>query len=285
MPEIKDSPTVSVIIPTYNRARLVGRAIQSVLNQTYQNFELIVIDDGSTDNTEEVVKGFRDERLHYIRLSEGSGGSAVPRNTGLKTARGEYIAILDDDDSWLDEAKVKEQVEFLNAHPDYMLVGTNLVVVDGNGTELGRSFLLEKDDEIRGRLLEQNCFRHSSVMYRKAAAMVFSGYSQVKGLHYAHYSNDYELWLKLGTVGKFSNLPIYGVNYTASSRSISAKNGIILCLNDINLISKFKDKYPNYWRAFGFRSVGLFKILLQVISNVPPFSCLKGLLKSRYLIF
>jgi len=94
------TPTVSVIIPTYNRAHLVGRAIRSVLNQTFQDFEIIVVDDGSTDNTEEVVKGFNDPRIRYIRHEENHGGSAA-RNTGICAARGEYIAFLDADDEWL----------------------------------------------------------------------------------------------------------------------------------------------------------------------------------------
>lgn len=78
-----EGPTVSVVIPTYNRAHLVSRAIQSVLNQTYQDFELIVVDDASTDNTEEVVKDFKDNRIRYIYHDENKGGAAA-RNTGVK---------------------------------------------------------------------------------------------------------------------------------------------------------------------------------------------------------
>lgn len=94
-------PEVSVIIPTYNRAHLLPRTIGSVLNQEYKDFEIIVVDDGSTDNTPEVIKGFRDERLRYIRLPENSGWSSKPRNVGLSGARGRYLAFLDSDDEWL----------------------------------------------------------------------------------------------------------------------------------------------------------------------------------------
>ena len=109
MTEIKSNPTVSVIISTYNRAHLIGRAIQSVLDQTYQDFEIIVVDDASTDNTEEVVSNFDDERIRYIRLKENSGTSATPRNTAIKIARGKYIAFQDSDDEWLPE-KLKKQI-------------------------------------------------------------------------------------------------------------------------------------------------------------------------------
>ena len=94
------SVTVSVIIPTYNRAHLVGRAIRSVLNQTYQDFEIIVVDDCSTDNTEEIVKGFNDHRIRYMRHDRNRGGSAA-RNTGIKASQGKYIAFLDSDDERL----------------------------------------------------------------------------------------------------------------------------------------------------------------------------------------
>ena len=102
-------PIVSVIIPTYNRAHLISGAIQSVLDQTYQDFELIVVDDGSKDNTEEVVKDFPDPRIRYIRLEENRGAAAA-RNIGIKAAKGEYIAFQDSDDEWLPE-KLEKQIE------------------------------------------------------------------------------------------------------------------------------------------------------------------------------
>jgi len=107
---MKKNPTVSVVIPTYNRAHLIGRAIQSILNQSYQDFEIIVVDDGSTDDTEGVIKEFqkRDERVRYIRHEKNKGGSAA-RNSGIKSVRGDYVALLDDDDEWLPE-KIEKQV-------------------------------------------------------------------------------------------------------------------------------------------------------------------------------
>lgn len=95
----ESKPNVSVIIPTYNRADLVGRAIQSVLDQTYKDFELIVVDDASEDNTKEVVNDFDDSRIKFIRHKKNRGGSAA-RNTGAENANGEYLAFLDSDDIW-----------------------------------------------------------------------------------------------------------------------------------------------------------------------------------------
>lgn len=106
-------PEVSVIIPTYNRANLVGRAIQSVLDQTFQDFELIVVDDASTDGTEKIVRSFNDKRIRYIRHMVNKGqGSA--RNTGIKNGNGEYIAFLDDDDERLTEY-LNQMISYLKA--------------------------------------------------------------------------------------------------------------------------------------------------------------------------
>jgi glycosyltransferase involved in cell wall biosynthesis len=103
------NPSVSVIIPTYNRAHLVLRAIQSVLSQTFADFELIVVDDGSVDNRREAVARFDDPRIQYIRLERNRGLGAA-RNVDTDAARGEYIAFLDSDDEWL-ESKLAEQLE------------------------------------------------------------------------------------------------------------------------------------------------------------------------------
>ncbi len=112
-----DSPLVSVIVPTYNRADLVRRAVDSILLQTHRNVEVLVIDDGSTDQTLEVLKEAqaRDSRVQPLR-NNSPKGCAGARNTGLQQARGEYIAFLDDDDEFLPE-KIQTQVEFLQRHP------------------------------------------------------------------------------------------------------------------------------------------------------------------------
>lgn len=99
MPDQQKAVKFSVILPTYNRASLVQRAIRSVLGQTYDDFELLVVDDMSTDQTAEVVRGLRDDRIQYVRRAQ-NGGVAATRNTGIRLARGKYIALLDDDDEY-----------------------------------------------------------------------------------------------------------------------------------------------------------------------------------------
>ncbi|MCK4529078.1 glycosyltransferase, partial [candidate division WOR-3 bacterium] len=127
-----EKPKVSVIIPTYNRVHLIGRAIQSVLEQSYQDFEIIVVDDASTDNTGEVVRSLKDERIRYIR-HEKNKGAAAARNTGIKVARGEYIAFQDSDDEWLPEKLEKQMKAFDNAPPEVGVVYTDMQRINEDG--------------------------------------------------------------------------------------------------------------------------------------------------------
>lgn len=112
-------PLVSVIIPTYNRAYCIGNAVQSVLKQDYENMEILIVDDGSTDDTEAVIKSIEDTRIRYYKNSVNSGAAAA-RNTGISLAKGKYIAFQDSDDEWL-EGKLKQQVELLE-NSDYGMV-------------------------------------------------------------------------------------------------------------------------------------------------------------------
>lgn len=126
-----DNPQVSVIIPTYNRAHLIKRAIQSVLYQTYQNFEIIVVDDGSTDNTEEIVKNFNNRKIKYIRYNENKR-AATAKNIGIKASRAEFIAFQDSDDEWL-PTKLERQMEvFKNAPLEVGVVYTGVWLIKNN---------------------------------------------------------------------------------------------------------------------------------------------------------
>ena len=102
-------PTVSVIVPTYNRAHLIARALESVCSQTFTDWECLVVDDASTDNTDEVVRSFGDPRVQYLRHETNRRGGAA-RNTGIAAARGEFLAFLDSDDEWV-PAKLERQLE------------------------------------------------------------------------------------------------------------------------------------------------------------------------------
>lgn len=139
---------ISVIIPTYNREYLVSQAIQSVLTQTYRDFELIVVDDASDDNTEAVVNNFNDSRIRYIKHEKNAGVSAA-RNTGIIAARGEYIAFLDSDDKWLPEKLEKQLRLFKQSPPEVGVIYTwwrvinNRTQVESIRSPKYRGFLLQ----------------------------------------------------------------------------------------------------------------------------------------------
>lgn len=138
-------PLVSVIVPTRNRAFLLKRALRSVLCQTYPNLEIVVVDDASTDETRDVVAGFNNQAIHYIRHDSSKGGSAA-RNTGIRAATGKYVAFLDDDDEW-EPVKTEEQVKMLQKY-DVVFCTSNEDIV--NLGKLDRKTEVTLDDLRKG---------------------------------------------------------------------------------------------------------------------------------------
>jgi glycosyltransferase involved in cell wall biosynthesis len=127
-------PLVSVVIPTYNRGHVVGRAIRSALKQSYRPIEILVVDDGSTDDTRDVVSKFEERNIHYVRHPNRRNGAAA-RNTGVRRSRGQYVAFLDSDDEWL-PSKLQKQVAALSALPKgYAAVYCRFLV--GSGKVMG----------------------------------------------------------------------------------------------------------------------------------------------------
>ncbi len=127
-------PKVSVIIPTYNRAKFIGRALDSVLGQTFTDYEVIVVDDGSTDGTREVLEAAYDGKIKYIY--QKNGGVSAARNRGISEARGTYVAFLDSDDFWVPE-KLAEQVEILDNHPRVGIVYARMPILNDRAQIIG----------------------------------------------------------------------------------------------------------------------------------------------------
>src|SRR5680860_1319701 len=162
-------PKVSINIITHNRKQLLKKAIASVFEQTYTDFELIIVDDGSTDNTEVVVSQFQDKRIKYKKIEKQNNVSAV-RNKALSLSTGEYIALLDDDDIWIDKDKLRQQVEFLDKNHGHVLVGTGAIVVDENDKEKYRFLNPQDDKKIKSNMLSRCLFVNSSTMFKNETA-------------------------------------------------------------------------------------------------------------------
>lgn len=152
MQPLKNEPLVTVVIPTHNRAHLLPRAVKSVLEQTYRSFELIIVDDASTDSTRQIVEGISDGRIHYACHEENRGGPAA-RNTGISRAKGAYVALLDDDDEWMPR-KLEEQVQmFSRVTKRVGLIYSGLEVRSSQGRVID-TIMPELRGNLRIRLLE-----------------------------------------------------------------------------------------------------------------------------------
>ena len=153
---MQNSPLISVIVPTYNRGTLLGRAIRSVLEQSYRNIEVIVVDDASNDNSDMIIKGFSDKRLFYIRHDRNMGG-AEARNTGIKAAKGEYIAFQDSDDEWVKD-KLEKQIQVFNsANENIGVVHSGFLIVSDNSSQyMPTGDVLKKEGNVYEHLLSEN---------------------------------------------------------------------------------------------------------------------------------
>lgn len=163
---IINKPTVSVVIPTYDRGHVIRRALHSVLNQTYRNLEVIVVDDGSTDDTETIVKSFGDARVRYIR-HEVKQGAAVARNTGIRLASSEFIAFQDSDDEWLCEKLEKQMVIFQRAGDEVGVVYTGFVRLEDNRASYWPQRIIKKSGHILESLLHRNFVTTQAVVVRR----------------------------------------------------------------------------------------------------------------------
>ena len=262
-------PTVSIILPTYKNPTLLNRAIESILPQSFVDWELIVVDDGLTNearkNLQNVIE--KDSRIRVVTNSSNMG-IQKSLNAGIKAAQGTYIARIDDDDAWIDSNKLASQIKFLHDNPSCVLVGTGTVVVDASGKELFRYVSPQNDTEIRSQMLYKNCFTHSSVVFKKSAALEVGGYSESKEVLHIE---DYDLWLKLGILGELHTMQTYSVAFMQHAGSISAQNKIAQLKRNAALIRRNRNVYPNYL---------LYAIIAELkIIGYPVFAILPGWLK------
>ncbi|MDD2225311.1 MAG: glycosyltransferase family 2 protein [Candidatus Shapirobacteria bacterium] len=243
---------ISVQICTYNRANLIKEAIQSVLDQTYENFEIVIIDDASTDNTEEVVKSFSDSRIKYFK-NEKNLGIAKNRNIAVQRSSGKYIAILDSDDLWNDSKKLEKQIRFLEENLSVGVIGTQAYKIDLKGNILGKLKKELTEKNIRKKILSTNQFVNSSVLIRKKIIEEFGGYDEsLSGIE------DYDLFLKIGQKYQFQNLASFSTSYRTGHESYSSNRKKIAQYH-LQLVQKNQKNYPNYIKALLKSYLRLFR--------------------------
>lgn len=186
------NPLVSVIIPTYNSACTITGCINSVIEQTYENIEIVVVDDGSKDNTVAIVQELSFLFAKKIRLiKQSNSGPSSARNRGVKVAVGSYIAFLDSDDTWYPD-KIARQVDVLQKNRSVTLVGCLYSIGD---KQIFSHYSSEVENRSLFQLLLKNCFITSAVMCRREILLYYTFNEQQK------YSEDYRLWLQLAAKG------------------------------------------------------------------------------------
>lgn len=213
-------PKVSVIIPTYNREQFIVETINSVLNQTYKDFEIIVVDDGSTDNTKSKLEQFKSK----IKLIEQKNSErAIARNNGVKNSTGQYVAFLDSDDIWI-KNKLEKQVEILNSKPEVILTYGQCLRIneDGRKIKTAKRQLRGFSGNVYERLLMRNFVVSPTPMIKREFFEKTSGF-QTKYIPY----EDWEFWIRFSLLGKFhfidKPLAYYRIHSTQSVKLVQAE--------------------------------------------------------------
>lgn len=245
---------ISVVVPTYNRADLISETIESILNQTYKYFELIIVDDGSTDNTEEVIRKFKDSRIKYIK-TDNWGGPARPRNIGIKKAKGEYIAFCDDDDIWLPE-KLEKQIRVFQISNETAMLYTRFKTIEGD--VISNKIFPENGKYKSGNIFKsiylRNLIACSGVMVKRSVLDQVGLFNTDPNLIAIE---DADLWLRIALkhiIKCTDDLPL--LIYRIQSQSISqgfiqrAKRSIIL-----------RKRYKKYAGNYLFCMAVLLKVL------------------------
>jgi len=198
------TPDVSVIMSTFNSAATVGQAVASILGQSFDNFEFLVVNDGSTDKTDGILAGFSDPRLRILHNADNIGLTRS-LNKAISASCGRYIARQDADDVSMPE-RLRKQTEFLDEHRDVALLGTSRATLNDAGKILSTT-ILPAEPDFR-RLLKSNCLVHGSIMVRREVMVELGGYNED-----FRQSQDYELWLRIAKNHRIMNLqePLYGV--------------------------------------------------------------------------
>lgn len=207
-------PQISVVMSVYNGEKYLGEAIESILNQTFKDFEFIIINDGSTDKSLEIIKSYKDERI--VIIDQKNMGLAKALNNGIKIAKGKYIARMDADDISMPN-RLEIQYDFMERHPECVAVGSNAEVIDMDGNYVFTSNLETEWEKIKQKL-PQMLFFHSSTMYRKSAFEKVGGYPEIYRIE------DVIFFNKLAKIGELRNISDVLIKYRLVPTAVTTKS-------------------------------------------------------------
>lgn len=209
-----DQPLISVLLPVFNAEKYLGKAIESVLNQTYTHFELLLINDGSSDGSKQIIESFSDARIRFIDNQENRGLIKV-LNQGLGLAKGKYIARMDADDICHLE-RFQKQIDFLENHPDHGVCGTHIKLID-TGEIIKRPL---KDAELRWWIFKGSPLAHPSVLMRREVLVQHELQYHTE----AYLVEDFDLWWRMSLHCKMANLDEVLLDYRVHAEQESSKS-------------------------------------------------------------
>jgi glycosyltransferase involved in cell wall biosynthesis len=215
-PEKIYSSLISVLLSVYNSEKYLSSAIESILSQSYKNFEFIIIDDASTDSSWNIIKKYaiNDSRIIAIKNKVNLGGCNT-LNKGLKLCNGKYIARLDNDD-WAYPDRLQKQFDFMEKHHDVGILGGGMEIINEGGNVIGKRLYRFTDSEIRRNIFLSSPFAHPLVMIRKSVIDLVGPYNSA----YAP-ADDYELYFRIGKISKFANLDDILLQYRVVPNSMT----------------------------------------------------------------
>ena len=241
---------ISIITPTYNRSDYIAQAVQSVIDQTYGHFEHLIVDDGSTDNTNQVLAPFlEDDRIKYFR--QENQGQSVARNLGLKYAKGDFICFLDSDNVWMPE-KLGAQLAVFRESPEVDVVYGDNITINEAGEEISRKNMFRPSGFIAFQMLKDNCVSMNTAMARRRCFDEMGGMSGTRRV-----ADDYDLWLRFSARYRFRYIPEFLAYYRVMENQISSDKTARFETNEA-IIRDFRKTYPDalskteFNKAFAF---------------------------------
>lgn len=277
---------ISVIIPSYNSAKYISTAIDSVLTQTYQDFELIIIDDGSTDNTQEIIQSYKDSRITYIY--QKNAGPAVARNNGIRIANGEYIAFLDADDYWQDK-KLELQINKFKENKDLGFVYTAINNVSAEHELIN---IMRYKSSNSHDLIKQLLVNYAPVVPLPSSVMIKKAYLDNTGLFDINLTTgeDWDLWLRLAAISEICYIDEPLINRYKPDTSITSSQCYsnnerchFLLLNKFFGNNPLKDRFKKYKsRAFSYIYYDISRLHFYKDRKNPP---MREVLRTLFISF
>lgn len=230
-------PRVTVVVPTYNRECFIALAVESVVNQSVQDWELIIVDDGSTDQTTALLDSWlTDPRIHY--LYQSNQGQSAARNRGLAAVNSDYIGFLDSDDIWLSD-KLEKQLAIFDRCAGVDIVHGDEIVIDEVGRVLSKQNMARYSGFITPQLLSDNCVSMTTALVRRGCFEEMGGFDESDRV-----AEDYELWLRFSTRYRFYYEPGYVTLYRSMADQLSTDTRLRLQANE-HILNTFLNRFPS----------------------------------------